>query len=110
LDFRRVGHDHHARAGGAAGLRVRALLPAAVHSRADAHEVTQGVGQPHDHAIAGAGAPASARSGLLTGQAADSNLYPSPRTVTMCCGRAGSVSILARSRLMCTSSVLVSPT
>ena len=43
-------------------------------------------------------------------QAADSNLYPRPRTVTMCCGRAGSTSILARSRLMCTSSVLVSPT
>jgi len=41
---------------------------------------------------------------------ADSNLYPSPRTVTMCRGLAGSVSIFARSRLMCTSRVLVSPT
>ena len=44
------------------------------------------------------------------GQPTDSNLYPSPRTVTMCRGLAGSASILARSRLMCTSSVLVSPT
>jgi len=53
--------------------------------------------------------------GLLSGspwppQPADSNLYPRPRTVTMCRGLAGSISILARSRLMCTSRVLVSPT
>lgn len=39
-----------------------------------------------------------------------SNLYPSPRTVVMRAGFAGSSSILARSRLMCTSRVLVSPT
>ena len=39
-----------------------------------------------------------------------SNLYPSPRIVTMRRGTEGSSSTLARSRLMCTSSVLVSPT
>src|SRR2546423_1163910 len=39
-----------------------------------------------------------------------SNLYPSPRTVTRCTGAPGSGLIFARSRLTCTSSVLVSPT
>ena len=37
-------------------------------------------------------------------------LYPSPRTVVRYLGCAGSSSILARTRLTCTSSVLVSPT
>ena len=43
-------------------------------------------------------------------QAEGSNLYPSPRTVRMCVGFAGSASTLARSRLTWTSRVLVSPT
>ncbi len=43
-------------------------------------------------------------------QTEGSNLYPSPRTVRMCAGFAGSASTLARSRLTWTSSVLVSPT
>ena len=50
------------------------------------------------------------RKGYAGAAQAASNLYPSPRTVTMCRGLAGSGSILARSRLTCTSSVLVSPT
>ena len=56
------------------------------------------------------GGPQRLRRHAAGDQPTDSNLYPSPRTVTMCRGLAGSASILARSRLMCTSRVLVSPT
>ena len=52
--------------------------------------------------------PAVQRLGSPLRQA--SNLYPSPRTVTRCRGADGSASTFERSRLTCTSRVLVSPT
>ena len=98
---------HHGRPGDAAGpVLLDVLAGAEPHPDGPQGQARHG----HARRYPDAEREPDAQHRAVTGQPEGSNLYPSPRTVRMCVGFAGSASTLARSRLTWTSRVLVSPT